>query len=75
MKFNALQIIRLAGMILAVAGIIYALEYVNRSFAVWFWVALLGIGFVGLFASFRTMQRRLRLESKARMRSAKKKRK
>ncbi len=75
MKFNALQIIRLAGMILAVAGIIYALEYVNRSFAVWFWVALLGIGFVGLFASFRTMQRRLHLESKARMRSAKKKRK
>ena len=66
MKINSLQIVRISGMILAVAGIIYALEYMNRSFAVWFWVTLLGIGFVGLFVTFRTTQRHLRLESKAR---------
>ncbi len=75
MKINSLQIVRISGMILAVAGIIYALEYMNRSFAVWFWVTLLGIGFVGLFVTFRTTQRHLRLESKARARAAKKKRK
>lgn len=71
MKFNALQLVRLAGMILAVAGIIYALEYMNRSFAVWFWVTLLGIGFVGLLFTFRSTQRTLRRENAARERTEK----
>ena len=45
-------------MVLAVAGIIYAVEYVPGSVAVWCWVALLGIGFVGLLWSFRVTRRR-----------------
>lgn len=57
---SVLQGIRLAGMVLAVAGIIYAVEYVPGGIAVWFWVALLGIGFVGLLYSFRVAQRRNR---------------
>ena len=55
-----LQIIRFIGMVLAVAGIIYALEYVPAGVGVWLWVALLGIGFVGLLWSFRTTRRRNR---------------
>ena len=54
---SGMQIVRFAGMVLAVAGMIYAVEYVPRSAAVWFWVALLGIGFVGLLWSFRVARR------------------
>ncbi len=57
---SVLQGLRLVGMVLAVAGIIYAVEYVPSGIAVWFWVALLGIGFVGLLYSFRVAQRRNR---------------
>jgi len=57
---SVLQGIRLVGMVLAVAGIIYAVEYVPSGIAVWFWVVLLGIGFVGLLYSFRVAQRRNR---------------
>lgn len=57
-KTALFQIIRIAVMILAVAGIIYALEYLPDSSAVWFWIALLGIGFVGLLYGFRATQRR-----------------
>lgn len=53
-----MQSIRLVGMVLAIAGIIYAIEYVPRGIAVWFWVALLGVGFFGLLLSFRAAQRR-----------------
>ncbi|MCX4282799.1 MAG: hypothetical protein OSJ29_07130, partial [Alistipes sp.] len=42
----------------AVAGIIYALEFMHGGFAVWFWVALLGVGFFGLLVSFRAARRR-----------------
>ena len=59
-----MQLVRLVMMILAVAGIIYALEFMEGGIAVWFWVAVLGIGFVGLFYSFRTSQRRAALERK-----------
>lgn len=52
------QTLRIAVMILAAAGIIYALEYMQGGAAVWFWVTLLGIGFVGLLYSFRVTQRR-----------------
>lgn len=54
------QLLRLVVMIAALAGIIYALEFMQGGFAVWFWVALLGVGFVGLLVSFRVAQRRLR---------------
>lgn len=64
MKFNLMQIVRLVLMVLAIAGIIYAVEYVPRGIAVWFWVASLGIGFVGLLYTFRLTQRRLRREAR-----------
>lgn len=47
-KTSFFQALRLVAMIAAVAGIIYALEFMRGGFAVWFWVALLGVGFVGL---------------------------
>ena len=62
MKLNAMQAVRLILMVLAIAGIIYAVEYVPRGIAVWFWVVLLGVGFVGLRYTFRLTQRRLRAE-------------
>lgn len=71
MKFNLMQIVRLVGMVLAIAGIIYALEFMERGIAVWFWVALLGIGFVGLLYTFRLTQRRLAAEERARARAEK----
>jgi len=58
------QLVRLSVMILAVAGIIYALEYLRGGKALWFWVALLGAGFVGLLIAFRTAQRQNRSRSK-----------
>ena len=39
-----MQIVRLVMMIAAVAGVIYALEYMERGIAVWFWITLLGVG-------------------------------
>lgn len=65
MKINIMQIVRLVTMILAVAGIIYAIEFMERGIAVWFWVTLLGVGFVGLLYTFRLTQRRLRRERRA----------
>lgn len=62
MRPSILQIIRMLMMVVAVAGIIYALEYMKGGIAVWFWIALLGIGFVGLFYSFRLAQHRMRQE-------------
>ena len=74
MKFNFMQVVRLVGMVLAIAGIIYALEFMERGIAVWFWVLLLGIGFVGLLYTFRLTQRRMAREKRARARDEKKKR-
>lgn len=51
------QLVHLAAMTAAVAGIIYALEYLRGGKALWFWVALLGAGFVGLLFAFRAAQR------------------
>ena len=58
MKTNLMQLVRLVLMVLAIAGIIYAIEFMERCIAVWFWVSLLGIGFVGLLYTFRLTQRR-----------------
>ena len=69
MRFNVMQIVRLVGMVLAIAGIIYALEFMEGGIAVWFWVALLGVGFVGLLYTFRLTQRRLAAEARARERA------
>lgn len=73
MKSNVMQIVRLVMMIAAIAGIIYALEYMERGIAVWFWVTLLGVGFVGLLYTFRMTQCRVRLERRAQQRHDKKK--
>ena len=58
MKNNLMQLVRLVAMVLAVAGIIYALEFMERGIAVWFWITLLGVGFVGLLYTFSLTQRR-----------------
>ncbi len=60
-----MQIFRVVMMVVAIAGIIWALEYMQRSLAVWFWVTLLGVGFVGLLVTFRITQRRIRSERQA----------
>ena len=73
MKTNLMQLLRLVLMVLAVAGVIYAIEFMERGIAVWVWVALLGIGFVGLLYTFRLTQRRVRLERRAKERQEKKK--
>ena len=68
MKTNLMQLLRLVLMVLAVAGVIYAIEFMERGIAVWFWVALLGIGFVGLLYTFRLTQRRVARETRERQR-------
>lgn len=65
MKFDFMQIVRLVAMVLAIAGIIYAIEYIERGIAVWFWVGLLGLGFAGLLYTFRLVQRREQLRRRA----------
>ena len=64
-NWKGMQAVRLAAMVLAIAGIIYALEFMDRRLAVWFWVGVLGVGFVGLLYTFRIEQRRMRLERRA----------
>ena len=71
MKFNFMQVVRLVGMVLAIAGIIYALEFMERGIAVWFWVLLLGIGFVGLLYTFRLTQGGMAREKRERERTMK----
>ena len=65
---NLMQLLRLVLMVLAVAGVIYAIEFMERGIAVWFWSTLLGVGFVGLLYTFRLTQRRVRRERRARER-------
>lgn len=69
---NIMQIIRLVMMVLAIAGVIYALEFMESGIAVWFWVTLLGVGFVGLLYSFRITQRRVQSERRVEERHEKK---
>ncbi len=72
MKTNLMQLLRLVLMVLAIAGIVYAIEFMERGIAVWFWVALLGIGYVGLLYTFRLTQRRVAREKRERQRLEKK---
>lgn len=62
MKNKVMQALRLVMMVIAIAGIIYAIEFMERGIAVWFWVGLLGLGFVGLLYTFQLTRRRLSLE-------------
>ncbi len=78
MKDKLFQALRLVMMIVAVAGIIYAIEYIDGGIAMWFWVALLGVGFVGLLYTFRLTQRRIyrdRLEREESLKRKKRRRK
>lgn len=72
MKEKLLQGLRLLMMVVAIAGIIYAVEYMPSGIAVWFWVAVLGVGFVVLLYSFRVTQRRLRQARRAQERKEQK---
>ena len=72
MKEKLLQGLRLLMMVVGIAGIIYAVEYMPSGIAVWFWVAVLGVGFVGLLYSFRVTQRRLRQARRAQERKEQK---
>lgn len=72
MKEKLLQGLRLLMMVVVIAGIIYAVEYMPSGIAVWFWVAVLGVGFVGLLYSFRVTQRRLRQARRAQERKEQK---
>lgn len=74
MRTNLMQLLRLVLMVLAIAGIIYAIEFMERGIAVWFWVALLGIGFVGLLYTFRLTQRRIARSQREQERQEKKRR-
>jgi len=65
MKIDWMQLLRVVMMVLAVAGIIYALEYMDHGFAVWFWVGVLGVGLVGLLYTFRISRLRARSERRA----------
>ena len=67
MKTNLMQLLRLVLMVLAVAGVIYAIEFMERGIAVWFWVALLGIGFVGLLYTFPVSYTHLTLPTTSRV--------
>ncbi|MEG1623121.1 MAG: hypothetical protein RR330_07130 [Alistipes sp.] len=60
MKIDVMQAVRLVMMTLAVAGVIYALEYIPSSRLMWFWVVLLGVGFVGLLYTFQSIRRKKR---------------
>ena len=73
-KTSFFQALRLVAMIAAVADIIYALEFMRGGFAVWFWVALLGVGFFGLLWTFRLTQQRVARERRAQKQRSKKRR-
>jgi phosphotransferase system glucose/maltose/N-acetylglucosamine-specific IIC component len=75
MNSKLMQIIRLLMMVVAIAGIIFALNYVGSSIGVWFWIGVLGVGFIGLLYTFRLTQRHLQLERRERERKEKEKEK
>ncbi len=58
---KTMQIVRLIGMVAAVAGLIYALEFIETGGTLlWVSMGLLAVGFIGLLASFRLTQRAVR---------------
>jgi len=58
---KTMQVVRLIGMVAAVAGLIYALEFIETGGPLlWVSMGLLAVGFIGLLASFRLTQRAVR---------------
>lgn len=64
-KFSWMQIVRLLVMVIAVAAVIYALEYLPSSPMMWISVGLLIVGFVLMLFVFRVEQRKRRSEREA----------
>lgn len=70
MKTNLMQLLRLVLMVLAVAGVIYAIEFMERGIAVWFWVVLSVSG--SWACSIRSADAALRGPGKSRAAAARK---
>ncbi len=60
LSFNWMQILRLIVMVIAVAAVIYAIEYLPSSPLMWISVGLLILGFLILLFTFRSVQYRRR---------------
>ena len=60
LSFNWMQIVRLIVMVIAVAAVIYAIEYLPSSPLMWISVGLLILGFLILLFTFRSVQYRRR---------------
>ena len=58
LSFNWMQILRLIVMVIAVAAVIYAIEYLPSSPLMWISVGLLILGFLILLFTFRSVQYR-----------------
>ena len=61
-RFNWMQLVRIIVMVIAVAAVIFALEYLPESPLMWVSVGLLILGFAIMLFAFRTVQRRRRAE-------------
>lgn len=55
-----MQAIRFIGMVAAVAGILFVLNHLPGSIGMWIIAALLVVGFLGLFNSYRIVKKRSR---------------
>lgn len=56
-RFDWLQLVRLLVMVVAVAAVIYALEYLPASPLMWVSVGVLILGFMIMLFAFRVAQR------------------
>ena len=56
-RFDWMQLVRLLVMVVAVAAVIYALEYLPASPLMWISVGVLILGFVMMLFAFRVAQR------------------
>ena len=61
-RFNWMQLVRIVVMVIAVAAVIFALEYLPESPLMWISVGLLILGFAIMLFAFRAVQRRRRTE-------------
>ena len=61
-QFNWMQLVRIVVMVIAVAAVIFALEYLPESPLMWVSEGLLVLGFAIMLFAFRTVQRRRRTE-------------
>ena len=61
-KFSWMQLVRVIVMIIAVAAILFALEYLPNSPLMWISVGLLFVGFTMLLFIFRSQQQRRKRE-------------